>query len=56
MIDIRNYIFMGAMEQSGLWDIVSDVAQSLEINRSRAFDRLKQEIDLNVLEKIRALK
>lgn len=41
---VQAAIVHGSREQSGLWDIVSDIAASCALERSEAFEQLKREI------------
>ena len=45
MNDIQNEIFWGAMEESGVWEVVSSIAAAKRVNREVAFDLLKSELD-----------
>lgn len=45
MNDIQEEIFWGAWEESGLWEIISSIAQIKKVDRQTAFNLLQNEID-----------
>lgn len=44
MNSIQEAIFVGSREESGIWDVLNDVAGSLGVSRERAFSLIQDEV------------
>lgn len=44
MNSIQEAIFVGSREESGIWEVLNDVAGSLGISRDRAFSLIQDEV------------
>jgi len=45
MNDVRDAIVVGTHEESGIWDVLTDISDSGNVDRAKAFQLLKSEID-----------
>lgn len=45
MNTVQTAIVQGSREQSGLWDVISDIAASGGLSRGESFERLKRELE-----------
>jgi hypothetical protein len=44
MNNIQHAIYVGSHEQSGMWEVLSDVVSSLHVSRERAFSLIQNEL------------
>lgn len=44
MNSIQDAIFVGSREESGIWEVLNDVAGSLDVSRERAFRLVQNEV------------
>ncbi len=42
---LQGIIVLNALEEEGIWDVVTEVVQKLSVSRLKAFDLIKSEID-----------
>lgn len=45
MNNIQEAIFIGSREESGIWEVLNDIADSLEVSRENAFSLIQDEVD-----------
>jgi hypothetical protein len=45
MNDVQKAIFVGAREGSGVWEILNDITNSLDVSRQRAFCLIQNELN-----------
>jgi len=45
MNSIQDAIFVGSREESGIWEVLNDVADSLGVSRERAFSLIQGEVN-----------
>tara|TARA_Y100001951_G_C11031521_1_gene125245 strand:+ start:75 stop:377 length:303 start_codon:yes stop_codon:yes gene_type:complete len=45
MNKIQEAIYVGSREESGIWEVINDIANSLEISRGEAFCLIQKEVN-----------